>query len=66
VGRRRYLDRLLSPADRGYLRSLTRYRAALAQRNSALQQDRIEVAQAFAGVLAMLRALRTRAMTCDS
>ena len=51
VERRRYLDRLLSLADRGYLRSLTRYRAALAQRNSALRQDRIEVAQAFAGVL---------------
>ena len=52
VERRRYLDRLLSLAHRGYLRSLTRYRAALAQRNSALRQDRIEVAQAFAGVLA--------------
>jgi DNA replication and repair protein RecF len=52
VQRRRYLDRLLSLAHRGYLRSLTRYRAALAQRNSALRQDRIEVAQAFAGVLA--------------
>ena len=52
VERRRYLDRLLSLANRGYLRSLTRYRAALAQRNSALRQDRIEVAQAFAGVLA--------------
>ena len=51
VERRGYLDRLLSLADRGYLRSLTRYRAALAQRNSALRQDRIEVAQAFAGVL---------------
>jgi DNA replication and repair protein RecF len=52
VERRRYLDRLLSLADREYLRSLTRYRAALAQRNSALRQDRPEVAQAFAGVLA--------------
>ena len=52
VERRRYLDRLLSLADRGYLRSLARYRAALSQRNSALRQDRIEVAQAFAGVLA--------------
>jgi DNA replication and repair protein RecF len=51
VERRRYLDRLLSLADREYLRSLTRYRAALAQRNSALRQDRPEVAQAFARVL---------------
>jgi DNA replication and repair protein RecF len=52
VERRRYLDRLLSLADRRYLRSLNRYRAALVQRNSALRQDRVEVAQAFAGVLA--------------
>jgi DNA replication and repair protein RecF len=52
VERRGYLDRLLSLADREYLRSLTRYRAALAQRNSALRQDRLEVAGAFAGVLA--------------
>jgi DNA replication and repair protein RecF len=50
--RRRYLDRLLSLADREYLRSLAQYRAALAQRTSAIRQDRIEVAQAFAGVLA--------------
>jgi DNA replication and repair protein RecF len=52
VERRRYLDRLLSLADRGYLRSLTRYRAALAQRNSALRQDSTDVAHAFGGVLA--------------
>jgi DNA replication and repair protein RecF len=52
VERRRYLDRLLSLADRGYLRALTRYRAALAQRNSALRQKRLELADAFAGVLA--------------
>ncbi len=38
--RRQYLDRLLSLADRGYLRALARYRAALAQRNSALRQGR--------------------------
>jgi DNA replication and repair protein RecF len=50
--RRRYLDRLLSLADREYLRSLARYRAALAQRNSAIRQGRIEVAQAFGTVLA--------------
>jgi DNA replication and repair protein RecF len=49
--RRGYLDRLLSLADRGYLRSLTRYRAALAQRNSALRQDKLEIAEAFAGAL---------------
>jgi DNA replication and repair protein RecF len=49
--RRGYLDRLLSLADREYLRSLTRYRGALAQRNSALRQDRLEVAHAFAGML---------------
>jgi DNA replication and repair protein RecF len=45
--RRQYLDRLLSLADRGYLRALTRYRAALAQRNSALRQGRPELAWAF-------------------
>jgi DNA replication and repair protein RecF len=45
--RRGYLDRLLSLADRGYLRSLSRYRGALAQRNSALRQGRWEVARAF-------------------
>ena len=52
VERRRYLDRVLSLSDRGYLTSLARYRAALAQRNSALRQDRLELAHAFAGVLA--------------
>ncbi|MFL5403115.1 MAG: DNA replication/repair protein RecF, partial [Gemmatimonadales bacterium] len=46
--RRRYLDRLLSLANRAYLMALTRYRAALAQRNSALRQGRTDVAQAFA------------------
>jgi len=45
--RRAYLDRLLSLADRRYLRSLSRYRAALAQRNSALRQSRWEIARAF-------------------
>ena len=50
--RRQYLDRLLSLADRGYLRALTRYRAALAQRNSALRQGRPELAWAFDGPLA--------------
>jgi DNA replication and repair protein RecF len=50
--RRGYLDRLLSLADRGYLRSLSRYRSALAQRNSALRQGRWEVARAFDAPLA--------------
>ena len=50
--RRQYLDRLLSLADGRYLRALMRYRAALAQRNSALRQGRLEMAQAFDGPLA--------------
>jgi DNA replication and repair protein RecF len=50
--RRQYMDRLLSLASRQYLRALTRYRAALAQRNSALRQGRVDVAQAFDGALA--------------
>jgi DNA replication and repair protein RecF len=50
--RRQYLDRLLSLSDRGYLRALTRYRAALAQRNSALRQGRVELAWAFDAPLA--------------
>jgi DNA replication and repair protein RecF len=45
--RRGYLDRLLSLTDRRHLRSLSRYRAALAQRNSALRQNRWDVARAF-------------------
>ena len=50
--RRQYLDRLLSLADPRYLRALARYRAALAQRNSALRQGRPELAWAFDGALA--------------
>jgi DNA replication and repair protein RecF len=50
--RRQYLDRLLSLASRQYLRSLSRYRAALAQRNSALRQGRLDMAQAFNATLA--------------
>jgi DNA replication and repair protein RecF len=50
--RRQYLDRLLSLADRGYLRALGRYRAALAQRNSALRQGRLALARAFDAPLA--------------
>jgi DNA replication and repair protein RecF len=45
--RRQYLDRLLSLADGSYLRALSRYRAALAQRNSALRQGRPDLAWAF-------------------
>ena len=52
TGRRAYLDRLLSLADRRYLLSLSRYRAALAQRNSALRQGRPELARAFDAPLA--------------
>ncbi|MGI9041703.1 MAG: DNA replication/repair protein RecF [Gemmatimonadales bacterium] len=52
AARRQYLDRLLSLADRRYLRALTRYRAALAQRNSALRQGRFDVAHAFDAPLA--------------
>ena len=47
AGRRQYLDRLLSLANPRYLRALGRYRAALAQRNSALRQHRGELAEAF-------------------
>jgi len=59
--RRQYLDRLLSLADRGYLRSLGRYRAALAQRNSALRQGHPELAWAFDGPLAAAGAEIVRA-----
>jgi DNA replication and repair protein RecF len=60
--RRQYLDRMLSLADRGYLRALGRYRAALAQRNSALRQGRAELAGAFDAPLAAAGAeiVRTR------
>jgi DNA replication and repair protein RecF len=50
--RRVYLDRLLSLASRTYLRSLSQYRAALVQRNSALRQGHTEVARAFDAPLA--------------
>jgi DNA replication and repair protein RecF len=45
--RRQYLDRLLSLASKPYLLALSRYRGALAQRNSALRQGRGNLAQAF-------------------
>ena len=50
--RRRYLDRLLSLTSRPYLAALTRYRAALAQRNAALRQERLELARMFDDPLA--------------
>jgi DNA replication and repair protein RecF len=49
--RRRYLDRLLSLASRPYLSALMRYRAGLAQRNSALRQGRVEMVHAFGRAL---------------
>jgi DNA replication and repair protein RecF len=52
VVRRQYLDRLLSLASHQYLRALARYRAALAQRNSALRQSRADLAGAFDAPLA--------------
>lgn len=45
--RRQYLDRVLSLANRDYLRALSRYRGALAQRNAALRQHRPDLAAAF-------------------
>lgn len=45
--RRQYLDRVLALAHRGYLRALSRYRAALAQRNAALRLHRPDLAAAF-------------------
>ena len=59
--RRLYLDRLLSLASRLYLRSLTHYRGALAQRNSALRQGRPDLARAFDAPLATSGAELVRA-----
>ena len=50
--RRYFLDRMLALADRRYLRALSAYRAALAQRNSALRQKRLDMARAFDAPLA--------------
>ncbi|NOT07210.1 MAG: DNA replication and repair protein RecF [Gemmatimonadales bacterium] len=50
--RRQYLDRVLSLADRAYLRALSAYRRALAQRNSALRQRRPDLAGAWNPMLA--------------
>jgi DNA replication and repair protein RecF len=52
AGRRQYLDRVLALADRSYLLALTRYRAALAQRNAALKAGRRDLARPFDGALA--------------
>ena len=60
VERRQYLDRVLSLSDRRYLRALTSYRAALAQRNSALRQGRTDVARVFDGPLASAGAALVR------
>ena len=45
--RRHFLDRMLSLADREYLRALVTYRSALAQRNAALRLGRTDLAGAF-------------------
>jgi DNA replication and repair protein RecF len=50
--RRLFLDRVLSLADRSYLRAARRYRSALEQRNAALRQGRPELAAPFDGPLA--------------
>ena len=50
--RRRWLDRMLSLADRTYLEALLHYRAALAQRNAALRADDAATAAAFDPALA--------------
>jgi DNA replication and repair protein RecF len=50
--RRRYLDGLLSLTSRPYLAALTRYRAALAQRNAALRHERLDLARMFDDPLA--------------
>lgn len=58
--RRQYLDRVLSLSDRRYLRALTSFRAALAQRNSALRQGRADMAQAFDQPLSLAGAALVR------
>jgi DNA replication and repair protein RecF len=52
AGRRLYLDRTLALSDPRYLAALTGYRSALAQRNAALRQGRVDLARAFDGPLA--------------
>jgi DNA replication and repair protein RecF len=50
--RRAYLDRVLSLALPTYFRALIRYRGALAQRNAALRQGRVDLAHSFDSLLA--------------
>ncbi len=57
--RRRWLDRMLSLADRTYLEALLRYRAALSQRNAALRQGHVDAATAFDGTVANAGAVVT-------
>jgi DNA replication and repair protein RecF len=57
VGRRRFLDRMLSLAEPAYLRALLRYRGALARRNAALRQQQGDVARACEPILAAEGAL---------
>lgn len=51
--RRLFLDRTLALSEPAYLRSLSRYRNALAQRNAALKQGRADLAAAFDAPLAL-------------
>ncbi len=57
AARRLFLDRTLALSDHDYMRALARYRAALAQRNSALRQGRPELAASFDAPLARAGAL---------
>ncbi len=50
--RRQFLDRMLALASAGHLRALSRYRAALSQRNAALRQGQEPMAWAFDAPLA--------------
>ncbi len=59
--RRRYLDRVLSLADPGYLAALVRFRGVVARRNAALREGRPEVARAFAAGMAEPGAVVVRA-----
>jgi DNA replication and repair protein RecF len=65
--RRRYLDRMLAIADRGYYVALAHYRSALAQRNAGLRQGRMDLARAFDQPLARsgARVLASRCQWAD-
>ena len=65
--RRRYLDRMLAVADRGYYGALAHYRAAMAQRNAGLRQGRLDLARAFDPALAAAgaRVVATRCAWVD-